>query len=304
MSNIKIFSGNSNLQLANSLCLQLGVRLSKCDLGKFSDGEISLVINENVKNFECYIVQSTSNPVNDNLMEALILSNALRSNGASKITMILPYFGYSRQDKKTKIEPITSRLVANLIEKAGVNEIITVDIHALQILGYFNISSINIDSSNIFCKYIKEKLIFDEKEFVLVSPDCGAIKKTRNLFNLLGCQNNNIVIVDKYRKRANVSEVMNIVGDVKNKKVIMLDDIIDTAGTICNAANALIEKGASEVNVCASHAVLSGNAIERIKNSCIKKFVFLNTVFMPREKKLENFDIIDISGEFSKLIVV
>ncbi|GMB10296.1 MAG: ribose-phosphate diphosphokinase [Candidatus Improbicoccus devescovinae] len=306
-SQIKLFSGNSNPVISREICKNLGINLGNLDIKRFSDGEIFVQLNESVADSDCIIVQSTHEPVNDNLIELLIISDALRRSGARKIIAVIPYFGYARQDKRiTDLEPLTAKLISNLISSTGIDSLITVDIHSLQILGYFDILTKNIMGSRIFYEYVTKLEDFNINNFVFVAPDCGAVGRTRQFSKLFGSYDEvlpKICIIDKYRPRANVSEVMNIIGDVKNKKIVIFDDIIDTAGTICSASEALRSAGALEIYVCASHAVLSGNAIERIRKSLIKEFVFLNTILINKSKKLENFKILSISNEISNFLM-
>lgn len=297
----KVFTANSNPKLAVAIAKELGCELGKAEVKHFSDGEISVSIQESVRGADCFIVQSTCNPVNENLMELLIMIDAIKRASAARITAVIPYFGYARQDRKAKPrEPISAKLVSNLLTTAGVDRILTLELHTLQIQGFFDIPLDHIISAPLFTSYIKEKEDFDPNEFVILAPDFGSVSRARQFSMRLGCP---IAIIDKRRPKANVSEVLNIIGDVKGKKIILIDDIIDTAGTLCNAANAIVEKGgAKEVYAYVAHGVLSGNAIERLKNSVIKKVVFLNTIDIPKEKMLDKFAVLNVAPILSEAI--
>jgi ribose-phosphate pyrophosphokinase len=278
---IKVFSGNSHRPLAEGICAELSklkgsnVTLGNSEAGKFSDGEIFVSIYETVRGSDVFVVQSTSNPTNDNLMEMLIMIDAFKRASAGRITAVMPYFGYARQDRKAKPrDPISAKLVANLIEKAGANRLLTLDLHASQIQGFFDIPVDNLVGAPLFVEYYAEK--FKEREnMVVVAPDVGSVSRARSFAQRLGVP---LAIVDKRRQKANSSEVMNVIGDVKGYDVILFDDMVDTAGSLCGAAQALIDSGALEVYACASHGVLSGPAIERINKSAIKELVFLDTI--------------------------
>lgn len=279
---IKIFSGNSHPKLAQDIASILGTTVGDSQVGTFSDGEISVNINETVRGTDLFIVQSTNEPVNDNLMELLIMIDAFKRASAGRITAVVPYYGYARQDRKAKArDPITAKLVADLLTAAGADRVLTMDLHASQIQGYFNIPLDHLLGSPILAKYFVQKGFADRNDIVVVSPDLGSVTRARKFADKLQCP---IAIIDKRRPKANVSEVMNIIGDIKDKTVILVDDMIDTAGTITNGANALIEMGAKEVYACCTHAVLSGPAIERIEKSVIKELVMLNTIDLPEEK--------------------
>jgi ribose-phosphate pyrophosphokinase len=269
----KIFAGNSNQGLAEEIATIMGKPLGKSTVSKFSDGEVSVSIWETVRGVDTYIVQSTCDPVNDNLMELLIMIDAMKRASAGRINAVIPYYGYARQDRKAKArDPITAKLVANLLSKAGADRVVTMDLHASQIQGYFDIPVDHLLGIPILVKYFREKHL---DNLVVVSPDIGSVTRARNMAHPLDAP---IAIVDKRRPKANVSEIMNIIGDIEDKNVILVDDMIDTAGTITNAANALKELGARDVYACATHPVLSGPAMERIKSSAIKELVLLNTV--------------------------
>ncbi|MDD6448054.1 ribose-phosphate diphosphokinase [Oscillospiraceae bacterium LCP25S3_E10] len=298
---IKIFAGSSNLTVAKGIADGLGLPLGKSDCCTFSDGEIAISLNESVRGSECFIVQSTCDPVNDNLMELLIMIDAMKRASAARITAVMPYFGYARQDRKAKPrDPISAKLVADLITTAGADRLLTMDLHANQIQGFFNIPVDHLLGAPLLARYMKEMVGSDKEDYIVVSPDLGSVTRARNFANKIGC---GLAIVDKRRQRANVSEVMNIIGDVKDKKVILVDDMIDTAGTLCNAAAALIERGgATSVTACATHAVLSGPAIERIQNSVISKVVLLDTVPVEGEKLIDKFTVLPVAPTFARAI--
>ncbi|AME09250.1 MULTISPECIES: ribose-phosphate diphosphokinase [Gemella] len=281
---LKLFSLNSNIPLAKQVANSLGVELSKCSVKKFSDGEVSINIEESVRGCEVFVIQSTSEPVNDNLMTLLIMIDALKRASVDTINVVIPYYGYARQDRKARSrEPITAKLVANLLEVAGADRVIALDLHALQIQGFFDIPVDHLMAVPIIAKYFKNKLT-DMDDVVVVSPDHGGVTRARKLADSL---NTPIAIIDKRRPKPNVAEVMNIVGNIEGKTCILIDDIIDTAGTITLGAKALKNMGAKEVYASCSHAVLSGQALERIEDSPIKELVYANTIHIPEEKKLD-----------------
>ena len=272
---IKIFSGNSNPLLAKSIADRLELALGDATVGQFSDGEISANINEVVRGSDVFIVQSTSYPVNDNLMELLIMIDAMKRASAGRITAVIPYFGYARQDRKAKRrDPISARLVANIISVAGADRVLTMDLHAAQLEGFFDIPVDHLTGAPILSHYFKEHLT-DFSKTVVVAPDVGGVARARNFAQKLNAP---MAIIDKRRQQANVSEVMNVIGDVEGMNCILIDDIIDTAGTISNGAKALKDRGANEIYACCSHAVLSGKAIEKIEASPIKQLVTLDTI--------------------------
>ena len=274
---IKIFAGNSNPKLALDICKKLGTQLGNAEVGTFSDGEKSVSIYETVRGSDVFVVQSTCSPVNDNLMELLIMIDAMKRASAGRITAVVPYFGYARQDRKTKPrDPISAKLVANLITRAGADRVLTMDLHANQIQGFFDIPVDNLLGNPIFTNYLHDRFNGREDEVIVVSPDVGSVARARAFAQKLGM---GLAIVDKRRQKANSSEVMNIIGDVRGKKVILFDDMVDTAGSLCGAAQALVELGgAVDVIACASHGVLSGPAVERIEKSVLKEVYFLDTV--------------------------
>ena len=296
---VKVFSGNSNPALAESICNHLYKPLGKADIKRFADGECSVSILEPVRGADVFIVQSTCKPVNDNLMELLVMIDAMHRASAGRITAVIPYFGYARQDRKAKgRDPISAKLVANMIEAAGADRVLTMDLHAAQIQGFFDIPVDNLLSNPIFVKYYMSKFEHPE-DMVVVSPDVGSVARSRTFANKMGM---NLAIVDKRREKANQCEVMNVIGDVKGKKCILFDDMVDTAGSLCNAAKAIVEiGGATEVYACATHGVLSGPANERIANSCIKELTFLNTI-PPLEGACSKIKYLDVSPIFADAI--
>lgn len=297
---IKIFSGNSHPKLAQDIANILGTTVGDSEVGTFSDGEISVNINETVRGTDLFIIQSTNEPVNDNLMELLIMIDAFKRASAGRITAVIPYYGYARQDRKAKArDPITAKLVADLLTAAGADRVLTMDLHASQIQGYFDIPLDHLLGSPILSKYFVQKGFADRDDIVVVSPDLGSVTRARKFADKLQCP---IAIIDKRRPKANVSEVMNIIGDIKDKTVILVDDMIDTAGTITNGANALVKMGAKEVYACCTHAVLSGPAIERIEKSVIKELVMLNTIDLPEEKTLDKFKVLSVAPVFAEAI--
>ena len=273
---IKIFSGNSNRPLAEAICKELGTVLGNAEVGAFSDGENFVSIYETVRGSDVFVVQSTCGPVNDNLMEMLIIIDALKRASAGRITAVVPYFGYARQDRKTKPrDPISAKLVANLITRAGADRVLTMDLHASQIQGFFDIPVDNLLGNPIFTQYFHDRFA-NQDDVMVVSPDVGSVARARAFAQKLGMS---LAIVDKRRQKANSSEVMNIIGEVKGKRVILFDDMVDTGGSLCGAAQALVELGgATKVYACASHGVLSGPAIERIEKSVIEELIFLDTI--------------------------
>ena len=274
---IKIFSGNSNQALAQAICDHLGTQLGQAESGRFSDGENYCSIYETVRGSDVFVVQSTCSPVNDNLMELLIMIDAFKRASAGRITAVIPYFGYARQDRKAKPrDPMSAKLVANMITTAGADRVLTMDLHASQIQGFFDIPVDNMLGSPIFAQYFHEKFLGQEEDTIVVSPDVGSVSRARAFAQKLGMP---LAIVDKRRQRANSSEVMNIIGDVKGKQVVLLDDMVDTAGSLCHAAQALVDiGGATKVYACASHGVLSGPAYGLIEKSPIEELMFLDTI--------------------------
>ncbi len=296
---LKLFSLNANIPLAQEVAKSLGIELSKCSVKKFSDGEVSINIEESVRGCEVFVIQSTSDPVNDNLMTLLIMIDALRRASVDTINVVIPYYGYARQDRKARSrEPITAKLIANLLQVAGADRIIALDLHALQIQGFFDIPVDHLMAAPIIANYFKNK-IPDMEDVVVVSPDHGGVTRARKLADAL---NTPIAIIDKRRPKPNVAEVMNIVGNIEGKTCILIDDIIDTAGTITLGAKALKERGAKEVYASCSHAVLSGQALERIEDSPIKELVYANTIHIPEEKKLDKMVPLCVGDLIAKAI--
>ncbi|MEG0691901.1 MAG: ribose-phosphate pyrophosphokinase [Oscillospiraceae bacterium] len=298
---IKIFTANSNKKVAEQIAKGLGLPVGQSEVSSFSDGEISVSIQESVRGSDVFVVQSTSQPVNKNLMELLIMCDAFKRASAGRITAVIPYFGYARQDRKSKArDPITAKLVADLIVTAGADRVLTMDLHAPQIQGFFNVPVDHLLGVPILAPYFLEKFKHCRDEIVVVSPDLGSVTRARNFASKIDAP---LAIVDKRRQRANVCEVMNIIGEVRGKKVILVDDMIDTAGTLCNAATAVIEKGgATEVYACATHGVLSAPAIERIQNSVIKEVILLDTIELPVEKKCNKIIQIEVGPVFAQAI--
>ncbi len=298
---MKLFGGRSNPELTIEVCKYLEIEPGKILLKNFSDGEIQVEIQENIRGDEVFVLQSTCPPVNDNLMELLIIMDALKRASAKSITAVIPYFGYARQDRKVKPRvPISAKLVADLITVAGANRVVSMDLHAGQIQGYFNIPVDNIFAAPVLLKYIKSKFL---DNLVIVSPDAGGVERARAFAKRLDAS---LAIIDKRREAANVSEVMNVIGDVKGKVAVILDDMVDTAGTLTQAAEALAKRGAKKIYACATHPVLSGPAIERIEASPIETLVVTNTIPLgekaKRCKKIQVLSIAELLGETIKRI--
>ena len=298
---IKVFSGNSNKALAEAICREMGTQLGDSEVGAFSDGENYVSIYETVRGSDVFVIQSTSSPVNDNLMELLIMIDALKRASAGRITAVMPYFGYARQDRKTKPrDPISAKLVANLITRAGADRVLTMDLHANQIQGFFDIPVDNLLGNPIFTNYLHDRFNGREDEVIVVSPDVGSVARARAFAQKLGM---GLAIVDKRRQKANSSEVMNIIGDVRGKHVILLDDMVDTGGSLCHAAQALMEiGGAQDVTACASHGVLSGPAIDRINSSVLDEVIFLDTIPAKPGVKCEKIKYISVAHMFAEAI--
>lgn len=294
----KLFAGNSNPGLAQEIAKLMGQALGDAVITKFSDGEISVSINETVRGRDIFLIQSTCDPVNSNLMELLIMIDAMKRASAGKINAVIPYYGYARQDRKAKArDPITAKLVADLLSSAGADRVITMDLHAPQIQGYFNIPVDHLVGMPVLVKYFKNLEIED---LVVVSPDVGSVTRARNMADSLDAP---IAIVDKRRPKANESEIMNVIGEVEGKNVILVDDMIDTAGTITNSANAMKEMGARKVYACATHGVLSGKAIQRIQDSAISEMVLLNTIRLPEEKQIEKIKTLSVAPLFAEAMM-
>jgi ribose-phosphate pyrophosphokinase len=298
---LTIFSGNANRDLAESICKCVEVRLGAADVTTFSDGEIFVEIGENVRGVNCFVVQPTCAPVNQHLMELLVMIDALKRASAGSIVAVLPYFGYARQDRKVKPRtPISAKLVADLITAAGADRVVSVDLHAGQIQGFFNIPVDHLFGMPVMIDYLKQH---HGKDSVLVSPDAGGVERARAYSKRHGAS---LALIDKRREKANVSEVMNIIGDVKGKDAVLVDDMIDTAGTLTNAAKALIEAGARTVSACASHAVFSGPAIKRIEESPLKEVIVTDTIPLSEAgkacKKIKQLSVARLLGEAIKRI--
>jgi ribose-phosphate pyrophosphokinase len=297
-SNLKVFTLNSNKAVAEEIAKHIGVELGKCSVTRFSDGEIQINIEESIRGCDVFIIQSTSYPVNEHIMELLIMIDALKRASAKTINIVMPYYGYARQDRKARSrEPITAKLVANLLETAGATRVITLDLHAPQIQGFFDIPIDHLMGVPILADYFGKKNL---KDIVIVSPDHGGVTRARKMADRLKAP---IAIIDKRRPRPNVAEVMNIVGNIEGKTAILIDDIIDTAGTITLAANALVENGASEVYACCTHPVLSGPAIERIQKSKIKELVVTNSIALPEEKKIDKIKELSVAPLIGEAII-
>ena len=297
---MKVFTGTANIPLAKAICERLGVELGNADVSQFADGEISVKINETVRGYEIFLVQPTSSPVNDHLMEALIMADALKRASARKINLVLPYYGYARQDRKTRgREPITAKMVADLIETVGVDRVVTMDLHAGQIQGYFDIPVDHMTAAKYQARYFRPMVEREPDKWVVASPDIGGVGRARKFSHLLDLP---IVIIEKIRPKPNVSFVANVIGDVKGKNCILLDDIIDTAGTITNAAKLLKDSGAEDVYITASHAVFSGPAVERIMDSPVKKCVVTDSIQIPKEKQFPKLELITLAPLLAQTI--
>ena len=301
--NIKIFCGNSNPEFAKNICKDLGVNLGEAEVKTFADGEASVSLLETVRGADVFLVQSTCKPVNDHLMELLVMCDACRRASAGRITAVIPYFGYARQDRKAKSrDPISAKLVANMITAAGADRVLTMDLHASQIQGFFDIPLDHLLGNPSFVDYYLAKFPepqYNHDDFVVVSPDVGSVGRARAFAAKVHM---GLAIVDKRRQKANVCEVMNVIGDVKGKTCILFDDMVDTAGSLCNAAKALTEQGAKEVYACATHGVLSGPAYDRIEESPIKEMVFLNTIPEIRNTASGKIKFLDVSRVFARAI--
>ncbi|WP_099158898.1 ribose-phosphate diphosphokinase [Virgibacillus ndiopensis] len=295
---LKVFSLNSNRKLAEDIASHIGTTLGECTVSTFSDGEVQINIEESIRGCDVYVVQSTCSPVNQHIMELLIMIDALKRASARSINIVMPYYGYARQDRKARArEPIAAKLVANLYETAGADRVITLDLHAPQIQGFFNIPIDHLQGVPILSDYFIKK---DVEDPIIVSPDHGGVTRARKMAERLKAP---IGIIDKRRPRPNVAEVMNIVGNIEGKTAILIDDIIDTAGTITLAANALIENGAKAVYACCTHPVLSGPAIERIKDSKIEELIVTNTIPLPEEKQIENIKQLSVAPLIGEAII-
>ncbi len=302
--NIKIFSGNSNHEFAETICKALSIPIGQADVKTFADGEVSVSLNETVRGADVFLVQSTCKPVNDNLMELLVMTDACRRASAGRITAVIPYFGYARQDRKAKSrDPISAKLVANMITASGADRVLTMDLHAAQIQGFFDLPLDHLLGNPSFVEYYLNKFPedkYDHDNFVVVSPDVGSVSRARAFAAKVHMS---LAIVDKRRQRANVCEVMNVIGDVRGKTCLLYDDMVDTAGSLCNAAKALVEVGgAKEVYACATHGVLSGPAYERLEESPIKEMVFLNTIPQTGNTASGKIKFLDVAPVFARAI--
>jgi ribose-phosphate pyrophosphokinase len=292
-----LISGNSNRPLSEEIAKYLNQRLADVVIKKFSDGEISVKINENIRGKDVFIIQPTSAPANDHIMELLLTIDAVRRASAKRITAVIPYYGYGRQDRKPEPRvPISARLVADIIQVTGLDRVLTVDLHADQIQGFFHIPVDNLYAAPVFIQYLKESHF---SEPVVVSPDSGGVERARYLARHI---NAGLAIIDKRRPHANVAEIMNVIGDVEGKECILYDDMIDTAGTITKAAKALKDNGAKRVIACATHPVLSGPAIQRIEESVLDEVIFSNTIYLPEEKRIRKIKILSIANLIGEAI--
>ncbi|MEF3331264.1 MULTISPECIES: ribose-phosphate diphosphokinase [Oceanobacillus] len=288
---LRLFSLNSHYTLAKEIADILNVPLGKSSVKHFSDGEIQINIEESVRGCEVYLIQSTSEPANEHIMELLIMIDAMKRASAESINVIIPYYGYARQDRKARArEPITAKLIADLIETAGASRIITLDLHARQIQGFFDLPVDQLMGVPVLAEYFKKKL--PTEEVIVVAPDNGGVGRARKMATILDAP---IALIDKRRPKPNVSQVMNVIGDVAGKKVILIDDLIDTAGTLISAADALVDRGAEEIYACCTHPVLSGPAVERIKSSIIKELVITNSIYLPEEKQINKITSLTIA---------
>lgn len=299
VDSVKIFAGTSNKELARKIAEKYGMELGKAEVVRFKDGEVFVKIDETVRGRDVFVVQPTSEPVNENLMELLIFVDALKRASAKSINVIVPYYGYARQDRKSSPrEPITSKLVANLLTKAGVTRLLTMDLHADQIQGFFDIPVDHLQALPLMVKYFKSKGFYGDK-IVVVSPDIGGVKRARKLAEKLDCK---IAIIDKRRPKPNMSEVMNLIGEVEGKIAIFIDDMIDTAGTITNGAEAIMQRGAKEAYACCTHAVFSDPAIERLTASPLTEIIVTDSICLPERKKIDKVKILSVDALFAEAI--
>ena len=298
---MKVFSGNANVGLAKDICKLIGIQLGNAEIGHFADGEVCASIYESVRGSDVFLVQSTSRPVNDNLMELLVMIDAMKRASAGRVTAVIPYFGYARQDRKAKArDPISAKLVANMLVAAGADRVLTMDLHAAQIQGFFDIPVDNLYGNPIFVDYYAKKFGERCEDMVVVSPDVGSVARARAFAQKLHL---NLAIVDKRRQKANQCEVMNVIGDVQGKDCILFDDLVDTGGSLCNAAQALVEVGgARSVHACASHGVLSGPAIDRINNSVIQELALLDTIPAIDPAKSDKIKYLTVAPMFAEAI--
>ena len=299
---LKIFTGNANPELAKEIVEYLGLELGKAFVGKFNNGEIQVMIDESVRGKDVFVIQPTCQPANDTLMELLIMADALKRASAKHITAVVPYYGYARQDRKTRgREPITSKLVADLMTRAGITRVVTMDLHAGQIQGFFDIPVDHLVSASIIARYINQKKEeTDLGDLVVVSPDLGGVTRARDLADRVSAP---IAIIEKRRPRPGVAEVMNIIGDIKGKTFILVDDIVDTAGSLCGGAKALKEMGASRVFAACAHAVLTDPAVERIQKSVISELIITNTIPLPPEKQSDKIKVLSVAPLLGEAIM-
>ena len=298
-NSIKVFSGNANPKLAEDIAKRLSLPVGKAKIHTFSDGETAADIAETVRGSDVFVVQSTCSPVNDHLMELLIMIDAFRRASAGRITAVVPYYGYARQDRKIKArDPITAKLVADIITASGADRVLTMDLHAAQIQGFFDIPVDHLVGVPLLARHYAQRH-FDGPDLVVVSPDLGSVTRARNFASRLGAP---IAIIDKRRPRSNVAEVMNIIGDIAGKRAILVDDMLDTGGTFVKAAEALIADGAKEVYACCTHGVLSGPAIERLQESPIKELVITDTIPLPPEKQIDKIRVLSVASVFAQAI--
>ncbi len=296
---LSIISGNSNIPLAKEICKHLGVELGDTVVNHFKDGEINLNISSSARGKDVFVIQPTSGPVNDHLMELLILIDALKRASAGRINAVVPYYGYARQDRKTKArEPITAKLVADLITTAGADRVITMDLHAGQIQGYFDIPVDHLSALEKLADYFRD-IVGEGEDFIVVSPDLGGVTRTRKFANYLKLP---IAIIEKTRPRPNENEVMNVIGEIEGKNVILVDDIIDTGGTICKAAQVLRDRGAKKIYGAATHGVLSDNAVNRIEDSVMEEFIITDTINQPEKNIVNKIKVVHVGDLIAKAI--
>jgi ribose-phosphate pyrophosphokinase len=295
---LQVFTGNANPELANEICQDLGIELGRAMVKQFSDGEIYLQIKVNVRGADVFIIQPTCTPVDRHIMELLLMIDALKRASAERITAVLPYYGYARQDRKDKPRvPISAKLIASLLETAGANRVLTLDLHAAQIQGFFNIPVDHLFATPVLIEYFRAQ---HQSDLTVVSPDAGGVERARAFAKRL---NSPLAIIDKRREEANVAEVMNVIGDVKDRNCLLVDDLIDTAGTLVKGAEALLAKGAASVTACATHAVLSGPAVSRIEASSLKEVIFANSIPLSKEaKKCPRIKSLSIAGLLAEAI--
>jgi ribose-phosphate pyrophosphokinase len=298
-NDIKLFTCNANKGLADEIAEHMGMALGKSDVSRFSDGEICMRIDETVRGSDVFIIQPTSPPVDENLMELLIMTDALRRSSAERITAVIPYFGYARQDRKSRShDPISAKLVADLITTAGASRVLSMDLHCSQIQGFFNMPVDHLRGVYLFARYYKERF-HDLSDFVVVSPDLGSVSRCRNFAEMIDVP---LAIVDKRRPKANVSEVMNVIGEVDGRNAIILDDILDTGGSLTHAAAAVRGLGAKAVYACVTHPVFSRDAAERVQNSVLEEMVVLNTIAVPPEKQMGKLKVLSVAKFFGEAI--